>query len=313
MTTAQALTLTTGSNLNQALADVLADKSFGTATKYRERLNAFGAWLATSGATSIDKQTVAAYKRHLATKDKPLSASSINGHLVAVRALLREAADLGLIDERSAERAAAVQGVKEKGERAGNWLSKGEAQALIDAPDLSTTKGIRDRAILGLLVFCGLRRSELAALTIGHLQQREGHRVIADMIGKGGRVRTVKIPVGVGRAIDQWLAASARSLSPDSLVFVAMRKGDHIADGETLSAQALYNLIKEYGKAIGHPELAPHDLRRTFAKLANRGGAALEDISQTLGHASLQTTQRYLGLELNLDNAAPDRVGLKMS
>lgn len=309
MTTA--LTLTAGINLNQALADVLADKSFGTSTKYRERLKSFRVWLAGSGATDSIKLTVAAYKKHLATGGK--SASTINGHLVAVRALLRAAADLGLIDERSAERAAAVQGVKEKGERAGNWLSKSEAQALIDAPDVSTTKGTRDRAILGLMIFCGLRRSELAALTIGHLQAREGHRVIADMIGKGGRVRTIKIPVGVGRAIDQWLAASDRTLTPNSLVFVAMRKGDHIADGETISAQALYNLVREYGRAIGHDELAPHDLRRTFAKLANKGGAALEDISMTLGHASLQTTQRYLGLELNLDNAAPDRVGLKMS
>lgn len=313
-------TLVTVSKFDAALAaiqaDVIADKTFGTSAKYDERLNYFRIWLKDNGHETIDKRTVAAYKKHLAMhgqKGKPLSASSINGHLVAVRALLREAADMGLIDERRAERAASVEGVSEKGERAGNWLSKDEAQALIDAPDRDTLKGKRDRAILGLLLFCGLRRSEMAALTVGHLQVREGHNVIADMIGKGGRIRTIKLPVSVKRAIDEWLRASKRSLSSASLVFVAMRKGDKLADGETITDQALYKLVKEYGTLIGHPELAPHDLRRTFAKLARHGGSALEDISQTLGHASLQTTQRYLGLELNLENTAPDRVGLKMT
>lgn len=302
--------LTTITHFDRLVANVIADRSFGTAGKYRERLDVFVDWLHTSGARTLDKTTIAAYKKFLVTQGK--SASTVNGHLVAVRALLREASDLDILDSRTADRAASVEGVKEQGTRAGNWLSKSEAQALIDATKTDTLKGKRDRALLGVMLFCGLRRSELAALTVGHLQQREGHAVIADMLGKGGRVRTVKLPVGVKRAIDEWLQASGRTLSPDSLVFVAMRKGDHIAEGETITDQALYNLVRHYGALIARPELAPHDLRRTFAKLANRGGAALEDISMTLGHASLQTTQRYLGLELNLDNAAPDRVGLKM-
>jgi len=306
----QALTTTT-SHFDELIANVIADRSFGTATKYAERLNHFGGWLRDSGATTIDKRTIAAYKESLVLEGK--SASTINGHLVAVRALLREAAELGWLDDRAAERAASVSGVAEKGTRAGNWLSTAEAQALLDLPDRKTIKGKRDRALLALMLFCGLRRSELAALTLGHLQTREGHNVIADMIGKGGRVRTIKLPVAVKRAIDEWLEASQRKQTPAALVFVAMRKGDHVAEGETITAQALYNLVKDYGTRIGHPELAPHDMRRTFAKLAKHGNAALEDISMTLGHASLQTTQRYLGLELNLDSGAPDRVGLHMA
>lgn len=309
MSTTQALT--TPDKLNELIANVIADRSFGTAQKYTERLAHFVRWLRESGAPLGDKRTIAAYKKTLAIEGK--SASTINGHLVAVRALLREAADLGWLDEHAADRAASVAGVKEKGTRAGNWLSASEAQALLDLPDRKTIKGKRDRALLGVMLFCGLRRSELAALTIGHLQTREGHNVIADMIGKGGRVRTVKLPVAVRRAIDEWLQASGRSVASDSLVFVAMRKGDHVAEGETITDQALYNLVKDYGAKIGHPELAPHDLRRTFAKLAKKGNAALEDISLTLGHASLQTTQRYLGLELNLDSGAPDHIGLHMA
>ena len=168
----QALTTTT-SHFDELIANVIADRSFGTATKYTERLNHFGGWLRDSGAPQIDKRTIAAYKESLVLEGK--SASTINGHLVAVRALLREAAELGLLDDRAAERVASVSGVAEKGARAGNWLSTAEAQALLDSPDRKTIKGKRDRALLGLMLFCGLRRSELAALTIGHLQIREGH------------------------------------------------------------------------------------------------------------------------------------------
>jgi site-specific recombinase XerD len=312
MTTSIALTPPTSAEQITALIEsVIEDRSIGTQQKYKERLVGFFTWLLTKNFTTLDKHTLTEYKVHLVARN--LSASTVNGHLVAVRALVREAADLGLIDERTAERAARVDGVTEKGERAGNWLSKAEAQALLDACNTTTLKGQRDLAILGVLLFCGLRRSELAALTVGHLQQREGHNVIADMLGKGGRVRTVKVPVGLKQAIDAWLTTSRRTLKNNSLVFVAMRKGDHLAEGETITTQALYKLTKEYGAMIGHPELAPHDIRRTFAKLANRGGAALQDISMTLGHASLVTTQRYLGLDLNLESGAPDRVGLKIT
>jgi site-specific recombinase XerD len=304
-------TLATNTPFDDLISHVIADRSFGTAAKYEERLRHFVTWLSTANLPLNDKRTIAAYKKALAADGK--SASTVNGHLVAVRALLRETGELGLLDQRAVERAASVKGVREKGTRAGNWLSMAEAQALLDLPDPRTLKGKRDRAVLAVLLFCGLRRSELASLTLKHLQTREGHHIIADLIGKGGRVRTIKLPVMVWRAINEWLQTSQRDLNPESLVFVAMRKGDYLAEGETVSAQALYKLVKGYGAQIGHPELAPHDLRRTFAKLAKKGNAALEDISMTLGHASLQTTQRYLGLDLNLDSAAPDRVGLHLT
>jgi hypothetical protein len=74
--------------------------------------------------------------------------------------------------------------------RAGNWLSLKQAQALLNAPDITTTKGLRDRAIIAVLLGCALRRSEVAALTMGHIQQRDGRWCIVDLYGKHGRVRT---------------------------------------------------------------------------------------------------------------------------
>lgn len=297
-------------DLAEVVANVVADKSDGTARKYTERLAHFAAWLR-DYAQPLDKRAIGAYRRELAVEGK--APSTINGHLVAVRALLREAADMGLLPYDQAERMAKIKSVRQKGERLGNWLSREDAQHLLDAPDASTLKGQRDKAILALLLFCGLRRSEITGLTVGHLQEREGHTVIADLLGKGGRVRTVKVPVPVKRAIDAWLLASGRELAEEAPVFVAMRKGDLLAGTERLSDQAIYKLIRAYAKRIGKPELRPHDLRRTFAKLARNGKAPLEQISLTLGHARLETTQRYLGTELDLDSSAPDFVGLRIN
>ena len=80
---------------------------------------------------------------------------------------------------------------------------------------------------------------------------------------------------------------------------------------KAMSSQAVYDIVRHYGEAIG-VEIAAHDMRRTFAKLCHKGGAPLEAISHALGHESLETTQRYLGLELDLDNAASDYLKLKL-
>jgi site-specific recombinase XerD len=90
-----------------------------------------------------------------------------------------------------------VKGVASKGIRLGNWLSVKQAQTLLNTPDTTTTKGLRDRAILAILLGCGLRRSEVAALPMGHVQQRDGRWCIVDLVGKHGRVRTIPMPTWV--------------------------------------------------------------------------------------------------------------------
>jgi hypothetical protein len=105
-----------------------------------------------------------------------------------VRKLAVEAADNGLLAPELASGIVRVKGVASKGVRLGNWLSIRQAQTLLNAPDATTTKGLRDRSILAVLLGCGLRRSEVAALTVGHVQQRDGRWCIVDLVGKHGRV-----------------------------------------------------------------------------------------------------------------------------
>jgi integrase len=98
----------------------------------------------------------------------------------AIRKLAAEAADNGLIAPELAAGIARVKSAKSVGVRTGNWLSVRQAQNLLNAPDVATLRGLRDRAILAVLLGCGLRRSEMATLTLAHVQQRDGRWCIVD-------------------------------------------------------------------------------------------------------------------------------------
>lgn len=292
----------------EAMSGALAGLNPSTQRRYLQRIRTFADWLE---GRPITKHELGEFKHYLA--GRMCTPSTINGYMSAIRKLIDEAEDLELIDEKTALRLMKVKGERMSGQRLGNWLSLDESQALIDAADTDTLKGKRDRAILGLMVWAGLRRSEVTGLTIGQLQMREGHNVLVDILGKRGRVRSVKISVPLRRAIDEWLDASGRKeLDPEALVFVAMRKANRLDDSRFMSHQAIYKLVIEYGAKIGHPELRPHDLRRTFAQLARKGGGKLEAIQQDLGHESIKTTQDYLGSTVSLDNASSDAIKLRM-
>ena len=118
------------------------------------------------------KATVSTWRASLETRG--LGSSSIIIRMSAIRKLAGEAADNGLIAPELAAGISRVKSVKSTGIRVGNWLSLRQAQALLSAPDTTTLKGLRDRAILAVLLGCGLRRSEVAALAFTHIQQRDG-------------------------------------------------------------------------------------------------------------------------------------------
>jgi site-specific recombinase XerC len=137
-----------------------------------------------------------------------LSAATINLHLSAIRRLADEASDSGWLSSDLAIGIRRVKGVKRLGRRIGNWLSADQAQELLNAVSSSTLRGKRDAAVLGLLIGCGLRRSEAVSLRLDQLQSRENHCVIVDLLGKGGRLRTVPVPIWCKGLIDSWLRDS---------------------------------------------------------------------------------------------------------
>jgi integrase len=253
------------------------------------------------------KATVCAWR--VALEARGLGPVSINVRITAARKLAVEAADNGLLAPELANGIARVKGVASKGVRLGNWLSIQQAQALLNAPDASITKGLRDRAILAVLLACGLRRSEVAALTVPHVQQRDGRWCIVDLVGKHGRVRTVPMPTWVKVAIDAWTAAAGVA---DGFVFRPVNRAGRV-QGVGLSEKVVWQLLQGYATVAGVPGIAPHDLRRTCAKLCRAAGGELEQIQLLLGHASVQTTERYLGTKQDLVHAPNDGIKLRVA
>jgi integrase len=239
------------------------------------------------------------------TSMEDLAPSTVNVRLAAVRKLVSEARKNGMLTHEDAANLTDIPNVKEKGTRLGNWLTKEQARELLAVPDRSTVKGKRDFAILALLVGCALRRRELASLSIEDIQMRENRWVIIDLLGKGGRVRTVAIPVWVKKGIDAWQAAASVDKGP---LLRSVNKVGKV--GESLSDWAIWAVVTESAKQIGIERFGAHDLRRTCAKLCRKAGGDLEQIKFLLGHSSIQTTERYLGSEQDIAIAVNDSLGL---
>lgn len=276
---------------------------------YESAISLFLNWWDAAGRPPMTKALVQDYKVNVLDK-KGLSPSTINQRLSAIRRLALEASDNGLIDQPTANGIAKVKGVKTQGVRSGQWLTKDQAQRLINTPDISNLKGLRDRVILALMIGAGLRRSEVAELTFDDIQQREGRWVIVDLVGKGNRIRTVPIPSWVKVTIDEW--AVAANIDTGKVIRGVMRFGGSLKEGEDNTTQMVWRAVEDASKKAGL-DVAPHDLRRTFAHLARKGGAELTQIQLTLGHANVATTQRYIGEDLNLTDAACDRLGLNLA
>jgi hypothetical protein len=149
-----------------------------------------------------------------------------------------------------------VKGVKKLGVRLGNWLTAEQAQGLWQAPDREKVKGKRDRALLGLLLACGLRRHEVAKLTLGHLQQREGHWAIVDLRGKAGHVRTIPVPDWVHDLLADWMVAAGITMGT---LFRRVRRAGKVW-GDAVTEKLVWHVVKEFAAKTGIRELAPHDL-----------------------------------------------------
>ncbi|HEX8813417.1 MAG TPA: tyrosine-type recombinase/integrase [Terracidiphilus sp.] len=208
-----------------------------------------------------------------------LAPSTINVRFAAVRRLAFEAADTGLLSPELAAGIRRVKGAKRLGIRIGNWLTIEQSRTLLQNSSLETTRGKRDRAILALLIGCGLRRAELVGLRTEDLQTREEHCVIADLIGKGKHIRTVPVPAWAKRAVDKWTEAAGISTGR---IFRRVNRFGKIW-GEGITPKAIWHVVKAAALRAEIQNLAPHDLRRTCARLCHSGAASWSRSSSCLG------------------------------
>lgn len=270
---------------------------------YRSALGRFRRWLANRGEPPLSRAVFRDWRQSLIAEG--LAGATVNQYLSLMRLLFEEAGESDLLDHALVLQLCRVSGVPKRGVRTPHWLTTSQAEQLLSAPDPTTLMGLRDRAVLATFMGSGLRRAEMARLRCEHLSSVEGRPVILNLVSKGGRVRTIPLALWADAAITAWRTAAGIVSGP---VFVRTHRSGQVIGGAIQSC-TVYDIVKRYAAQAGL-ETSPHDLRRSFARLAKKGGADWLQLSLTLGHASIETTRRYVGDEQTFQNAPADFVQL---
>jgi integrase len=286
-----------------AVVNTLTSKS-GQRT-YDHAITEFVEWYCSEPRLAFNRTVVLRYR--ISLEQRQYAPSTINLRLAAVRRIAYEAADSGLLSPELATGIRRVKGVRRLGVRVGNWLTAEQGKRLLQAGSVHSLRGKRNRAMLAMLIGCGLRRAELLGLTMNSIQLREEHWVIADLAGKGGHIRTVPIPFWVKKAVDVWTEAAQIT---EGRVFRSINKAGKIW-GNGMTPKVLWEVVKAAAGRADIDKLAPHDLRRTCARLCHLAGGELDQIQFLLGHVSIQTPERYLGCNQKLRIAVNDKIGIE--
>lgn len=304
------------------------------ADKYqRYRLGRYERWLRQTGRSLLTPD-LAAYRDALLAEG--YAPATVAGHLSSVRAayqpLLRDrdyfyrhtpanlppADRKAMVDEiitrlkDALEPAAAPVRVTVKQDRADAEqlrLTTGQADALMERPGLDTIRGLRDTALIALMLCTGIREAELCGLDVADLRARLGGELALHVRrGKGRKERLV--PYGalswVLLLVDRWRAGAEIDSGP---VFRGFYKGNQRLRPGRLSVRAVQYILADYPLVIDGQlrQVRPHDLRRTYARRLYEAGVDLVALQQNLGHASQQTTLGYIGT-LDADRRRPPRI-----
>ncbi|MCC6393982.1 MAG: site-specific integrase [Bryobacterales bacterium] len=293
-------------DLEQSKAAVLNSRTSKSGQRtYDYAISDFVDWYRSESRLAFNRTVVLRYRIFL--EEKRYAPTTINLRLAAVRRVAYEAADSGLLSPELAAGIRRVKGVRRIGVRVGNWLTAEQGKRLLATAESDSLRGKRNHAILAMLIGCGLRRGELLALRVDAIQLREEHWVIADLLGKAGHIRTIPIPAWVKVAVDAWKEASSVT---EGTLFRSINKAGKVW-GNGMTPKVLWEVVREGASRAGIEKLAPHDLRRTCARLCHLAGGEMDQIQFLLGHVSIQTTERYLGCKQKLRDAVNDRMGIE--
>lgn len=271
-----------------------------TERAYRRQLGKFIDWFVDwkrqQPGRRFSREMMQAWQKDMLRKD--ISDSAMIQARAAIHKMVEEAMEDGLIDGADAASIMRVKYSSGAGHKVGNWLTHEQMRQLVATPDAGTLHGIRDRAILAVMCGAGLRRSEVVSLDVKHLQRRAGRWVLADVVGKRSKVRTVPVDESIALYIQRWLSAAGLSAGA---VFRSIHS-ETLQIGGRLTPQAVYLIVKQHAGAAGFGEIKPHDLRRSYAETLDAQKAPVQRIQGRLGHSKVETTIGYLSGDLHLSD-----------
>ena len=263
-------------------------------TAYQQDLAAYLRFCSEPG-TALEATSLARWRLHLA-RHTPLAPSTINRRLAAVRRVVQEAAEHGVVDPATAAAFRQVQGVSVKALkdrlRARIRITAGQMRRLCEAPDLTTLKGVRDRALLHTLASSGCRVSEVVSLTTAQIRSDAGSFFL-EVLGKNQTTpRLAPLSHEAYAAMQAWLAR--RPVESASVFTRFAGRGPRATDAP-MSTTAVWQLVQHYARQVGLTHVSPHSFRRFVGtELAKRD---IRQAQKALGHARIETTARHYVLD----------------
>lgn len=270
--------------------EVEGGRSSKTAENYRLYLERFTQFSDDIKVDKITTEVIRRYRlwlnRHKNNNGETLSTLTQSYHLIALRGFLK------YLSERNIESLSADKiHLPKVSRKQVTFLHFEEVQQLVDAIDLNTEEGLRDRAIVELLFSSGLRVSELVNLDRGHVNTKRREFMVR---GKGQKDRPVFVSDAAAKWVEEYLAKRIDNLPPLFLSYsrnnIASRSGDY----RRLGARSVQRMVNKYARLAGITKhVSPHTMRHSFATDLLMNGADLRSVQSMLGHSNISTTQVY--------------------
>ncbi|MFZ3009451.1 MAG: site-specific tyrosine recombinase/integron integrase [Candidatus Microsaccharimonas sp.] len=270
--------------------EIEGGRSAKTAENYRLYLERFVEFTNDIKVGDITSETIRKYRlwlnRYKNDQDNELATITQAYHLIALRGFL------GYLSQRDIESLAPNKIVLPKVSRKQvTFLHYDEVQRLIDAIDLSSEAGLRDRAIVELLFSSGLRVSELINLNRDHVNTKRREFMVR---GKGQKDRPIFISQGAADWVNRYLDARQDTLPPLFLSYSKNIETTNSGDFRRLTARSVQRMVANYARLAGITKhVSPHTMRHSFATDLLMNGADIRSVQSMLGHSNISTTQVY--------------------
>lgn len=275
----------------------ITEKSIGT---YKRALKQFVKWLGLRGISTPQREDIIAFREELKQEHK---ATTVQTYIVAIRLFFRWTAQKGLYPDIADH----IKGAKLNKEHKKDCLTTKQVKKVLASIDRSTVQGLRDYAILCLMLTGGLRTIEVSRADIEDLRTL-GDNTVLYLQGKGRQEKTeyVKIVEEVETAIRSYLKASGCT-EPKTPLFKCISNKN---SGGRLTTRSISRIVKEALINAGYDSdrLTAHSLRHTTGTLNLKNGGSLEETQQLLRHSNINTTMIYLHHLERLNNKSEERI-----
>lgn len=270
----------------------------GSQTTYAKEVKRFLSWLE-ENPQAIGRETFLRYREYLQAKYSP---SSVNLAMVGIRKYLNWLLDIGEIPNNPA---LGVKGIRQRGRGKAHKkdaLTPGEARRLLGLIPSDSAVNARDRALIGAMLYGGLRTIEARRALIGHYKTKQDRRVLfLQGKGKSEAGEFIVIVPELEEILSAWLAYHPRGSEPGAPLFCSLSRRSY---GEPLSSSAIRRMVKDHFRAAGIRDISKstHSLRHSAISAVIRGGGTLLQAQRFARHESPETTQIYIHESDRLEN-----------